>query len=290
MLHRSTVAVAVAVASCVLSACSGNGKAATDATSSSAPAVQSTAAATPEQQSPTPTDAASASSAAVSSSASPAAESSSASPAAVASSASSAASSSSPPPARARAYTASQLKPALLRISDFPTGWKTIPVEDDDDDSKPIGDCAKKLDAFGDANPDSKAKVAANFENTAGGDEVEETVQGYPAAQAISADIAEFSDIVRNCKSLTMESDGEKITLTPGELSFPTFGDESVAFAMEGQFSGVNVVLNYVVVRRGTVLATFTQVGLGGLSAKELEGLVTKAVAKLDKQLASLPS
>jgi hypothetical protein len=120
----------------------------------------------------------------------------------------------SPTPAASKAPSKATLKPALLTVSDFPTGWTTKPVDDSEGDLS--GDCADKLKAFDKKYPDATDKVEADFEEDSA--ELDETIQGYASAAELAAEFAEYSTVVRECESLTTKIEGHKIVLTVGEI------------------------------------------------------------------------
>ena len=184
----------------------------------------------------------------------------------------------SPTPTGPGAASVAILKAALLTVQDFRTGWKSKPVTDSK--SKSSGDCGDKLEAFDKAHPDSKIKAEADFEKDS--DEVDEELQGYSDVADLKAQLAEYIQIIRGCRTLTLTNGGEKINLQVSELSFPKLGDESFGYSATGKSQGVTIVLNLAVILRGHVLVQFTQAGIISADADDLAATATKALAKLD--------
>lgn len=193
--------------------------------------------------------------------------------------------SSKPTPAASQAASKATLKPALLTVSDFPTGWTTKPL--DDSEGNLSGQCADKLKAFDKKYPDSTDKVEADFEKDAS--EIDESVQGYPSATKLSKEFAEYAGLVRECQTLSTKIEGKKIVLTVGEMSLPKYGDESIGFSAKGKYQGFEFQINEVVVRRGGLLVSFTQSDVLGTDSDLLVGTINKAMAKLNRVLPPSP-
>lgn len=191
----------------------------------------------------------------------------------------------SPTPTASQVPSKVTLQPALLTVSDFPTGWTTKPVDDSEGDLS--GSCADKLDAFDKKYADSTDKVEADFEKDAS--EVDETIQGYASSAELAREFAEYAGLVRECRTLTVKIEGTKLVLNVGELSLPKFGDESIGFSAKGNYKGIEFQINEVTVRRGGLLVSFTQSDVLGTDADFLVTVINKAMTRVNEVLPPRP-
>ena len=145
----------------------------------------------------------------------------------------------------------------VLRLSDFPSGWRTAEDEDEDEDDRTFRDCFERVE-FSDVTVTGRA----------GGDGFE---MGVPAAGSVAAVFADeqqasmahtrMSEALNECfvESLEDASDSDFTVgeVEIGELSFPGFGDDSSAFqiqiSIEDEESdlSVNAFADLVYVRAG---------------------------------------
>ena len=80
-----------------------------------------------------------------------------------------------------------------------------------------------------------------------------------------------------------MEPPGSKTTFSVSPLSFPKYGERSVAVRMQGKASGFGVVVAVVLITEGHTAITVTAGGLVPLPAKQLEMFAQQALDNLHK-------
>lgn len=204
----------------------------------------------------------------------------------------------------------SKAKSANLVIGDFPAGWAAAPREADDEDDAKVGkqfaDCLNVPVALFDGKDDADS-VSVDSPDFNSPDK--ETTISSSVAIASSGRMTEYFNIMKGenvsaCLNATMDAamkaalkeedmpDGVKFdTPKVGQLSFPTYGDESVPFrvSMSASYMGLNFdfFLDMLYIRAGDSGVFLTFEGTDKPVSIETEQQYAQLVAD---RLASLSS
>lgn len=71
------------------------------------------------------------------------------------------------------------------------------------------------------------------------------------------------------------------MTLSIGQMSFPSLGDQSSAWLISGTESIVSISAPIVIVRKGNYVMVLALLGSGSNQTSTLEGIATSAVGKM---------
>lgn len=192
---------------------------------------------------------------------------------------------------------------AVLTLQDFPPGWESTPTDDDDDRKgrENIATCVGV--EYDDLYRDSNANAKSPDFKSEGDDEVSSSVtvdrdEGWMIDAFEIASRPKFREcvvdgIVETVEASVAESgeDVEVGAITINEMSFGSFGDETLAFRMTIPLdvSGFSFEAkgDFVVVRVGRAQTSASSFSLGsGLSTEEFTGYVDLAVQRLTEALA----
>lgn len=160
----------------------------------------------------------------------------------------------------------------LLTVNQMPIGWSI-----DDTPGSGIGCLSRSLEAAG-IKETGDAEVT--FAYNASIPEFQEKLATY----AVSASRV-FSKVVATldtCKTVAGTASGQKVTGTVGAMSFPRYGAQSAAWAVNLTIGGVTIGEDILVVREGTLLAGFVEANYGSPNLTQFQGFIRKALAKLD--------
>lgn len=170
-----------------------------------------------------------------------------------------------------------QLESVLLTIEDVPTGYATYtdPSPDDDtgfcDGHDPVVD-----------HPEL-AKAEAQFSQ--GGETgpfLIEIVAAYSPDEA-EAFMGSARDALNACQTYTEpNADGTTATITLSPISFPSFGDETLATRITVTSGVVSGVGDIVYVRNGNSVFYIATLGLGGNDTTVTEAMTRAAQAKIE--------
>jgi hypothetical protein len=158
----------------------------------------------------------------------------------------------------------------------MPTGWT---AESTDGGDGGITGCSfEKLPGF------AKATQTA-YGDPSGLPEWSEALVALSNAESeVSKGLSQLSA----CHSITVPASAGQpaVTLTAAQVSFPTVGDQSGAFAFSATVQGLNLVVYIILARFGTVAAGFVYGNLGS-DVSDFQALVNKGSAKIKAALAS---
>lgn len=165
-----------------------------------------------------------------------------------------------------KTLTEAQLQAALLTVPELPTGYKAAAAQDqDDDDSETAGtsaECSDKFEQLGEAEGQESASAEASFEGGFGV-VLEEGLESYEDEDTVQQRLDDVVEVLSQCQTFSsIDDDGVTTDFTIGALSFPKLGDDTVALALTGKTSDLNVSLNFVVVRLGRNVMSVAQGGL----------------------------
>jgi hypothetical protein len=168
----------------------------------------------------------------------------------------------------------------LLSIGQMPTGWAVV------DKSSGSGSGSSSGAALGCLNgsilePQGVKQTAfanVDFELLGNPPAVGEGLATYTNAQAA------YKKIVANlaaCKRLNGKMNGDPAKGTLGQMSFPHYGNASMAFAATFTVEGVRFGEVLVIVRKGSIVMGMYEGDFAPVDVSQFQGFVKKAVAKL---------
>lgn len=177
-------------------------------------------------------------------------------------------------PSAVTSTASTNLKTALLAVSDLPAGWRTY--QSSSSDNGPASCPAlnngpwKKLPQSADADFSQGQTGPFLLEELASG-----------SSDQVLAALQSFASATSTCSHFTGKSGSDTLDFTLAALSFPKYADATYAFAMTIKSgTGLSADGDVVVVRKGDVLVEVTVFGLGSVAVAQVEDLVGKAVAK----------
>ena len=171
------------------------------------------------------------------------------------------------------------LSKALLRARDIPAvyGKKYVAAT-----SGPVaGVCGSKL--LGGITPVGQA--GADFSQSVAGPFISETLSEVPSGQG-GTDIAKEESALAHCHSWKQRNpDGGVGTYTLTRISFPSVGDQTLAYQMDVTAKGTTFSLpgqiDFVLIRKGDVFIDLLQGGIGRADPALLQTLARTAAQRL---------
>ena len=164
-----------------------------------------------------------------------------------------------------------KLAPMLLSINQMPTGWSVT--------SASSGHVGCYGNALALKTIKQTATAVVEFQGSSGLPDVGEALATYTNAKAA------YSKIVANlaaCKHFSGTANGNKVTGTMGQMSFPRYGNASEAFAVNLTTQGVSSGLeDKLIVRQGSVIMLIQEGNLASVNLRQFKGFVKLAVAKV---------
>jgi hypothetical protein len=172
------------------------------------------------------------------------------------------------------APTSAQIRPQLLTLSEMPAGWASAP-NSKDGSSTTDQICSGKLDnSIGGKNAPSAQVTFKAAGSSLIPSELDEAIGYDPTA---SADFSKAKSILDSCHS----GKEQGVTLSIGQMSFPSLGDQSSAWLVSGAESIISISAPIVIVRKGDYVMILTLLGTGSNQTSTLEGIATTAVGKM---------
>lgn len=171
-----------------------------------------------------------------------------------------------------------QLESVLLTIEDVPTGYAvyTDPTPDDNGSSLCDGyDPASEHPELAKANADfSQGGETGPF--------IYNSVAVFSPGEA-EAFMESMSDAFNACQTFTeTNADGTTYTFTLSPLSFPSFGDETLATRATFDAGIVSGVADLVYVRNGNSIFQVSTLGMGSTDTTVTEAMTRAAQAKVE--------
>jgi hypothetical protein len=197
---------------------------------------------------------------------------------------------------------------AALTLEDLPDGWAPSSLGAETYTNFELtGDCAR-LNGRGAGFPGEVA--TADSESFAGplGQELINTVSAFTDPDAASAAVRSANDLVLQCtvqledaltKAIQVAAKDRNLDRLLGDIdatvepaSFPTRGDETLAYSLKADFSALlqrfQVNGHIVVIRDGPLTGVMAYAALGDLRSGEEEGVATALASKLATAEATL--
>jgi hypothetical protein len=183
------------------------------------------------------------------------------------------------PGPRATGAAGSDLTRGLLRFEDMPAGWRlSAQSAGSPDDTELCGTSLATLEQ----HRGKLGEAAVGFERGESGPYVAQTLAAYPpgVAERVMTDLA---TAVQTCREVTVRDEEGSLStwqLTP--LSFPQFGDATVAFREYWPANGVEAIIVYL--RRGDRIAALLHIAVNGrVDRIETETLVSRAYERFQQ-------
>lgn len=157
---------------------------------------------------------------------------------------------------------------SLISLSDMPTGWtgEAPTFEERTPGGTYTAYCVDGLPSR------SIARASVNFERSAFGPLVSQTIVLYPDRASASDAFADLVDAASGCPEFVDQS-GNRFTLNP--LSFPNLGDETFALR-----SGGTLEIDSIKILIDNVIIDITNGGLGAVDSALTEEIARLAVDK----------
>jgi hypothetical protein len=159
----------------------------------------------------------------------------------------------------------------LLSIDQMPTGWSV-----GSSGSSHAGCFGNTMEPKG---IEQTASASVYFQASDGSQALNEKLATYTNAKT------GYKKIVANlaaCKHFSGTSGGQKITGgTVGQMSFPSYGNASEAFAVNFTVQGTSFYEDLLIVRKGSIVMGIDEGDLAPVNVSQFQGFVKKAVVKL---------
>ncbi len=122
------------------------------------------------------------------------------------------------------------------------------------------------------------AAAENHFQVSGGIPAVDEKLATFASAKAA------YNRITGNlskCINVSGKSDGHRVTGIVGQMSFPSYGEESEAFSISLTTQGANLAEVALVVREGVVVMGISEAALNSVNLTQFEGYVKLALEKI---------
>lgn len=178
-------------------------------------------------------------------------------------------------PAAMQSSPTVNLQGELLTVSALPAGWSSI-------SSPPSGNGVASCAPLNSENKNKLPEHAkADFQAGSLGPFVSEELAAGSAAQ-VSTKWAAFATAASECRTFTSPaSSGGTDKYTLEALSFPSYGDQTYAFAVTVTTPVADASGDVVVVRKGDTVVEIITIGLTGVPVATVEQITSAAVAKV---------
>lgn len=168
---------------------------------------------------------------------------------------------------------------ALLTLSDMPTGWTQDPDETPDDTDDDAAMCELELlEDFGAVDTASADFSAGDF-----GPLLSHTVAVFENDDA-ERGLEAFTEAFENCAEWTEDTEDGPLTFRPTPLSFPSFGDGTLAVRIDVESEMVDMTMDMIAWRQAKTINLIAVAEVFGTpDAEQAEEFVTVA----DERIAS---
>lgn len=188
--------------------------------------------------------------------------------------------------------TSKQIKKALLKIEDMPSGYAKDPelIGNDDDDEITAGSkkCKELMGALSASDKEEKpfGEGEVGFKESDFGPFVGESVSSFKGSR-IKDGMRKIRDAFESCTMFeTKDKDGAKTKFTVAPMSFPKLGDDTLAVKLSGKEPsfGMTFDFNLVAVRVDQNVVMMLNLGIGrALGGEKFEKLTRLAVERIDQ-------
>jgi hypothetical protein len=187
--------------------------------------------------------------------------------------------------------TTKQIKSALLKIEDMPSGYTKDPdvISDDEDEDEFSGSpkCKRLMNAL-DSEEDEKpfGEGEVGFKESDFGPFVAESVSSFKGDR-IKNGMGKFREAFESCSTFTTtDKDGAKTKFKVAQMSFPKLGDDTIAIKMSAKEAtlGMSFDFSLVAVRVDQNVVLMLNFGVGrALGGEKFEKLARLAVERIDQ-------
>jgi hypothetical protein len=163
-------------------------------------------------------------------------------------------------------------KAMLLSVGQPPTGWSVS--------TSPTDSSVGCFGAFMEPKSMKRTSVAkVGFVDNGNLPELAEEIATY--SKTSSAAFLAATASLTACPKFSGTTGGEKVKGTVGQMSFPSFGNQSEAFTVTLSIGGETAVQDLLIVRKGTYLIAIEDGDLFSPDTGQFEGFVKLALAKV---------
>jgi hypothetical protein len=177
-------------------------------------------------------------------------------------------------PAASASIPAADLTAELLTVNALPAGWSSTSPSSS---SGGVASCAALNSRSWQALPQ---RAEADFQESAVGPFLAEKLDAGPAAQVTQAWNA-FGSATAECRSFSGSTSSGTAQYTLQSLSFPSYGNQTYAFAITVAALGLTASGDVVVVRKGDTLVQIIAIGIPDVPIATVEQATSAAVAKV---------
>jgi hypothetical protein len=114
---------------------------------------------------------------------------------------------------------------------------------------------------------------------------------GDPGLPVFDEKLATYSNVttaykkitkkIASCRTINGEQKGYPVTGSVRSMKFTRYGNASVSYAMRLTSVHLTVSYDYVIVRKGNVIAAFLEGNIPSVSTSQFRGFIVKALAKI---------
>jgi hypothetical protein len=169
----------------------------------------------------------------------------------------------------------------LLTIGQMPTGWSVTSTPS----SGGVGCLSNILNPKG---VHQTSAAAVSFQGSGGLPTVEEKLATY--SQSATSAFDKVVSALNACRSFTGESDGQKVTGKIGQMSFPSYGNQSEAFAITFADAGQTLHQDALISRSGSIIMGLSEGDTGTVNLAQFEGFAKLALERLGAHTTSSSS
>jgi hypothetical protein len=173
--------------------------------------------------------------------------------------------------ASASAVTTNQLKSKALSLANMPAGWS---VRTSAGSAAANTRCLKLLKA----PIPHEVKTNILFEDG----NLPALEESLESGSGLDARYSKLKNDLTGCRSISFTSGGQTFHGTARAMSFPTFGDQSGAFAFAFSDQGLKVGADVVLFKVGSIIGEVLYEELGPPNTSQLQAFMTEAVNKIE--------
>ena len=101
-------------------------------------------------------------------------------------------------------------------------------------------------------------------------------------SSSVTTAFGKIASALNGCKTVKGSTGGTAATGTIGQMSFPHYGNQSIAYAVQLSAGGSSLAATIVIVRVGSTVMGFDEENAGGpVSVSQFEHFTNLAVSKL---------
>jgi hypothetical protein len=180
-----------------------------------------------------------------------------------------------PIPAAGAASAGPNLKAELLPVTNLPAGWSIDKSGVSDSAASGCGRIRQTLAA------DHPTATAFGQYEMGSVPYFEDFLFAFKTPGGATAAYRKVTAALSACSGYNVADDGKTYRLTVGQLSFPSVGQRSSAYAIGGSVDGFNLGSDVVIAVKGAQIAALSYVDLGDPIVSDAETFVRKALDRV---------